>query len=76
MSRYAERTMRALTYVGRRGQPCLDEGQSYINPGRLVENGEIQRGLLEIDEAQAMVVRRIFTWFDGKRPVFSALLTR
>ena len=30
---------------------------------RIAAKGEIQRGLLEIDETQAKVVRRIFAWF-------------
>ncbi|MEG8017044.1 recombinase family protein [Sphingomonas sp. LR55] len=30
---------------------------------RLDANGEVQRGLLEIDDAQAEVMGRIFTWF-------------
>jgi hypothetical protein len=37
----------------------------YKHMVRLDANEEVQRELREIDEAQAEVVRRIFTWFAG-----------
>ena len=41
---------------------------------RLDANEEVQRELLEIDEAQAEVVRRIFTWFaDGVSSIHIAM---
>jgi len=38
----------------------------YKHMVRLDANVEVQRELLEIDEAQAEVIWRIFTWFAGR----------
>jgi site-specific DNA recombinase len=58
-----DKTLRGMEAAVLAGRFPGGRAYGYKRMVRLDANGEVQRGLLEIDEAQAGVVRRIFAWF-------------
>lgn len=58
-----EKTLRGMEAAVLAGRFAGGRAYGYKRMVRLNANGEVQPGLLEIDEAQAEVVGRIFAWF-------------
>ncbi|WP_277971266.1 recombinase family protein, partial [Sphingomonas echinoides] len=58
-----DKTLRGMEAAVLAGRFAGGRAFGYKRMIRLDAKGEIQRGLLEIDEAQAGVIRRIFAWF-------------
>ncbi|WP_367171509.1 recombinase family protein [uncultured Aureimonas sp.] len=60
-----DKTLRGMEAAVLAGRFAGGRAYGYKRMVRLDANGEVQRGLLEIDEGQAAVVRRIFAWFSA-----------
>ncbi|MDR6790829.1 hypothetical protein J2Y58_004217 [Sphingomonas sp. BE138] len=58
-----DKTLRGMEAAVLAGRFAGGRAYGYKRMVRLDASGEMQRGLLEIDEAQAGIVRRIFAWF-------------
>ncbi len=58
-----DKTLRGMEAAVLAGRFAGGRAYGYKRMVRLDASGEVQRGLLEIDEAQAEVVGRIFAWF-------------
>ncbi len=65
-----DKTLRGMEAAVLAGRFAGGRAYGYKRMVRLDAKGEVQRGLLEIDEAQAKVVRRIFAWFAAGLPPF------
>ena len=62
-----DKTLRGMEAAVLAGRFAGGRAYGYKRMVRLGANGEVQRGLLEIKEGQAAVVRRIFAWFAAGR---------
>ncbi|MBD8552809.1 MULTISPECIES: recombinase family protein [unclassified Sphingomonas] len=58
-----DKTLRGMEAAVLAGRFAGGRAYGYKRMVRLDAKGEVQRGLLEIEEGQAAVVRRIFAWF-------------
>ncbi|WP_426291590.1 recombinase family protein [Sphingomonas sp. TWP1-3-1] len=58
-----DKTLRGMEAAVLAGRFAGGRAYGYKRMVRLDAKGEVQRGLLEIEERQAAVVRRIFAWF-------------
>ncbi len=62
-----DKTLRGMEAAVLAGRFAGGRAYGYKRMVRLGANGEVQRGLLEIEEGLAAVVRRIFAWFAAGR---------